>query len=307
MEEQVDNPLAWLAPLRRRFQPSSSSGAGAGATVAFEAGNLQVLHLCARAHRLRLEQIEGRPVWLVGIIQRDGSAVLQQGAASPALLPGKLVMLTSAAPFDIEFAGEQPSRQTWLVLPAETLRGLCPDLTFEEAGVVPCDEPHVQMLAAITDFSQQLTGVRLAQAGPHIAHAVAHLLAAAVQGVAEAPVRTSLAAFHLSRIKQFVLANLHDPDLTVRKVSEALRISPSHIHRVFLNERQTFGEWLWDRRLDACRAALERSADSRLSISQIAFNHGFSNSSHFSRAFKARFGMSPSEARVPAQKSRSGF
>jgi AraC-like DNA-binding protein len=298
MEELIDNPLAWLEPLRRRFQPSSSPGAFAGATVTYEAGSLQVLHLSAQAHRLRLEQLEGRPVWLVGIIQRDGSAVLQQGAASPALLPGRLVLLTSATPFDIEFAGEQPSRQTWLVLPAEMLRALCPDLAFAEAGVVPCDEPHIHMLEAITDFSQQLTGARLAQAGPHIANAVVHLLAAAVQGIADAPARTSLAAFHLSRIKQFVLANLHDPELTVRKVSEGLRISPSHIHRVFLNERQTFGEWLWDRRLDACRAALEKSADSRLSISQIAFNHGFSNSSHFSRAFKARFGMSPSEARA---------
>ena len=86
-------------------------------------------------------------------------------------------------------------------------------------------------------------------------------------------------------------------ELTVRVVSERLKISPSHIHRIFVNEHQTFGGWLWDQRLAACKEALEQSAGTGLSISEIAFNHGFSNSSHFSRAFKARFGMSPSAAR----------
>jgi AraC-like DNA-binding protein len=310
MTEQVDHPLAWLAPLRKRFKLSTPSAQPAGTLAACEAGNLHVMHLTGTAHRLRLEHLEGRPMWAVGIIQRDGTAILEQGVASPTLMPEAMVLLSSAAPFEVEFAAERPARQTWLVLPAETVRDICPELALDTPRVVHCAGLHVEMLKAAADLLQRGPAPRLLKAGQHVASAVAYLLAAAVaaQGQPAEPARTSLAKYHLSRIKQFVLANLQDPELTVGKVSARLKISPSHIHRIFGNEHQTFAEWLWDQRLAACKEALEKSADTRLSISQIAFSHGFSNSSHFSRTFKARFGMSPSEARRSQhKKSRSGL
>jgi AraC-like DNA-binding protein len=312
MNEQVDNSLAWLAPFRKRFKVSSSPALPAGEMQACEAGALQVMHVSGMAHRLRLEQPDDRPVWIVGILQRDGSAVLKQGTVSPVLLPDGLALLTSALPFEVEFTAELPAHQIWLVLPAEALHGICPGLALAEPGLVDCAGLHARLIKAIADLLQEKAETHLDtprhNAGQHIANAVAHLLAAALaarQRPDEAS-RTSLAKFHLSRIKQFALANLNDSELTVRKVSEQLKISPSHIHRMFQDEHQTFGEWLWHQRLTACREALEISADSRMSISEIAFRHGFSNSSHFSRVFKARFGMSPTEARA-RKKSRSGF
>jgi AraC-like DNA-binding protein len=310
MREPVDNSLAWLAPLRGHFKLSTSSATPVGTLAACEAGSLQVMQLSGVAYRLRLEQLAGRPVWVVGIIQRDGAAILEQGAASPALLPEGMVLLSSVAPFEVEFAVEQPACQTWLLLPAETVRDICPELALDTPRVVHCAGLHVEMLKAAADLLQRGPAPRLLKAGQHVASAVAYLLAAAVaaQGQPAEPARTSLAKYHLSRIKQFVLANLQDPELTVGKVSARLKISPSHIHRIFGNEHQTFAEWLWDQRLAACKEALEKSADTKLSISQIAFSHGFSNSSHFSRTFKARFGMSPSEARRSQhKKSRSGL
>lgn len=308
MEEQLDESLAWLAPLRRRFQLWWPVGMPAGAVASCEVGKLQVLHLSGMTERLRLAPLDSRSVWVVGILQRHGSAVLRQDAASPALLPESMALLNSALPFEIEFAGGEPGRQTWLVLPEEAMHGICPESGPSAPEVVVCAGLHVQIVEAVADLLQEESDAHLHQAGHYLADAVARLLAAALaaQGRPEGAARTSLAKFHLARIKQFVLANLNDPELTVRKVSERLKISPSHIHRVFLSEHETFAEWLWAQRLAACRAALEKSGDTRQSISQIAFGHGFSNSSHFSRAFKARFGMSPSEARA-RKKSRSGL
>jgi AraC family transcriptional regulator, exoenzyme S synthesis regulatory protein ExsA len=54
------------------------------------------------------------------------------------------------------------------------------------------------------------------------------------------------------------------------------------------------GKWLLWRRLDYA-AALFRS--SKRNITQIAFDSGFEDVSHFSRAFKARFGVSPAAYR----------
>jgi AraC family transcriptional regulator, exoenzyme S synthesis regulatory protein ExsA len=57
----------------------------------------------------------------------------------------------------------------------------------------------------------------------------------------------------------------------------------------------TPGKWLLERRLD-CSANLLRST--RMSVTEIAFECGFEEASHFSRAFKTRFGHSPSEHRA---------
>jgi AraC-like DNA-binding protein len=306
MEEQIDNPLAWLDPFRRRFHISPSSALPGGASSQVECGRLQLVRLSAGKQHLRLAHREGQASSLVGIIQREGSAIVQQGAVSRTLPPRQLALLTSELPFDVEFGDAPPALQTWLLLPAEMLRGIYPEAQQLFPGIIQCAEPHAQMLDALSVPLCASAGALPGHA--HIAQAITHLLAAALlsQARTEAPSRTSLASFHISRIKQFALANLHDPELTVRQVSAKLRISPSHLHRVFLNERQTFAEWLWDQRLDACREALEKTGGAGVSISEIAFRHGFSNSSHFSRAFKARFGMSPSEARAH-KKSRSGL
>ena len=61
------------------------------------------------------------------------------------------------------------------------------------------------------------------------------------------------------------------------------------------------GKWLLQRRLDYSAGLLRHSA---LNISEIAFQSGFEDVSHFSRVFKARFGVSPAASRrqvpVPA-------
>ncbi len=50
-------------------------------------------------------------------------------------------------------------------------------------------------------------------------------------------------------------------------------------------------------RLDRCREELEDRRQRARSITEIAFRWGFNDSAHFSRVFKARFGMSPRAVR----------
>jgi AraC-like DNA-binding protein len=60
----------------------------------------------------------------------------------------------------------------------------------------------------------------------------------------------------------------------------------------------TPGKWLHEKRL--CHALrLLRNLDK--TVSEAAFESGFESSSHFSRAFKARFGQAPSEMKRPPE------
>ena len=52
----------------------------------------------------------------------------------------------------------------------------------------------------------------------------------------------------------------------------------------------TPGKWLTQKRLEHARSLLETS---KKTVSEVAFNSGFENLSHFSRIFKQKYGMSP--------------
>ena len=58
--------------------------------------------------------------------------------------------------------------------------------------------------------------------------------------------------------------------------------------------------WIRDRRLERCRADLRDPRLAGLSILEIATRWGFVSPAHFSRTFRAAYGVSPRDARAAA-------
>jgi AraC-like DNA-binding protein len=63
-------------------------------------------------------------------------------------------------------------------------------------------------------------------------------------------------------------------------------------------------ELIWSRRLDQARRDLADPLRSHISVTAIAYDVGFKDSAHFSRAFKNRFGLTPGECRSQARVAR---
>lgn len=99
------------------------------------------------------------------------------------------------------------------------------------------------------------------------------------------------------RIEHFVETNLDRPDLNVRTLAEVMGCSARYIHRAFESWHCTVGEYIWQVRLERARERLLSHDCADRSISDVAFAVGFSSSSHFSRSFRARYAMTPSELR----------
>ncbi|MFK3774901.1 helix-turn-helix domain-containing protein [Pseudomonas sp. NPDC089406] len=97
----------------------------------------------------------------------------------------------------------------------------------------------------------------------------------------------------LSRIKQLILANLGDHQLSLEGVSQSAHMSARTVSRLFAAQGTTFARWLWQQRLSACHQALIRGA--HRSVTEVALTFGFSNPAHFSRAFRQAYGVAPSE------------
>ncbi|HET9717401.1 MAG TPA: helix-turn-helix domain-containing protein [Pseudolabrys sp.] len=108
----------------------------------------------------------------------------------------------------------------------------------------------------------------------------------------------------LEAIFAFCRNNLCYPSLSAQSVAERFGISVRTLHLRFERLGYSFGQWLLQTRLDACAAVL-KNPDQCCNISDIAYGSGFNDLSHFNRAFRARFGMTPSQMRSAANSRRA--
>ncbi|HEY3195909.1 MAG TPA: AraC family transcriptional regulator [Candidatus Dormibacteraeota bacterium] len=82
-----------------------------------------------------------------------------------------------------------------------------------------------------------------------------------------------------------------------RRWPESPNFSSFHFHRLFTAWfGETLGEYVRRRRLET--AALRLVAQPRLPVLQVALSVGFGSTEAFARAFKARFGSTPTAWRV---------
>lgn len=98
------------------------------------------------------------------------------------------------------------------------------------------------------------------------------------------------------RMLEFIDAHIFEQKLGPALLMERFRISRAHLYRMFAAEGG-ITKVVRERRLDASYRELVRTTGVVHSITEIAFNLGFSSSGQFSRAFRARFSKSPSEVR----------
>ena len=104
----------------------------------------------------------------------------------------------------------------------------------------------------------------------------------------------------LERVKAFIAHNLSRPDLSVELIARRMGCSQRYVYRAFDQHGTTPSDYVWGLRLEHARACLERQDQRARSITDVAFSLGFSSTSHFSRAFRQRHGMTPSDCRRQA-------
>ncbi|MDP0927158.1 helix-turn-helix domain-containing protein [Paracoccus onubensis] len=110
---------------------------------------------------------------------------------------------------------------------------------------------------------------------------------------------SSVRAAHLSRAENFIRENLKDMELSPGKVAEGCGISLRYLQRLFQESDQSIQGYIRERRLNRCNEEL-RSLQSSRSISDIAYDWGFSDQAQFSKYYRAKFGETASETRREA-------
>jgi len=224
----------------------------------------------------------------------EGECLVEQDGRSVTLGSGQWCAIDKSLPYFT--ASSLSTRQLALSLPKRRLAGwqngirqalVMPQGFLQGAGHV-LHESAVAAINAATVLGRR-DRVRLGDALVHILNMAWH----ADPEVASA--RTRRARRHA--VMDYVERNLADPDLDIGRIAQALGYSKRTLHKLFADDAMTLSRLIWNRRLEHCRQQLLDPAQARRSITEIAHSWGFSDSQHFSRAFKGRFGVAPRDFR----------
>lgn len=104
---------------------------------------------------------------------------------------------------------------------------------------------------------------------------------------------TSVQLGHLRRVCRTIEARLGDAEFGIDHLAELEGLSTRYVQRLFKVGSTTFTEYLKERRLERCRIDLANPALAHFTIAELCFRSGFGDAANFSRAFTARFGISP--------------
>ena len=229
-------------------------------------------------------------------IQIAGVGVVRQDGREAVLAPGDFALYDSTRPYELDFAAD--FQQYVLMLPRPTLHAAprrTETLTARPVrGSRGAGHLTIQMIRTLGETLDELEPASAAA----VAQSVEHIVMAGLSTLdAAAPAPEPEQAARREQVKACARARLHDPGLTVATLAAALHTSVSTLHRAFADEPYTISEWIWAQRLDGVRADLCNPALRARTLTELAFSWGFVDASHFSRAFKARFGCSPRELR----------
>jgi AraC-like DNA-binding protein len=101
----------------------------------------------------------------------------------------------------------------------------------------------------------------------------------------------------VARVEAYVEAHLGDPDLDPERIAAAHHVSVRTLHRLFQGRDASVAAWVRDRRLDRCRRDLVDPRRRGETVRAVATRWGFPDAAHFSRAFRAAYGVAPRDVR----------
>jgi AraC-like DNA-binding protein len=102
----------------------------------------------------------------------------------------------------------------------------------------------------------------------------------------------------LASVQAFIEMRLGDPELSPTTIAASNHISRRYLYKLFETQQTTVAAWIRQRRLERCRRDLLDPALTDWSVSAIAARWGLVDAAHFSRVFRAAYGLPPAEYRL---------
>ncbi|MGW0882833.1 helix-turn-helix domain-containing protein [Streptomyces sp. NPDC002671] len=231
-------------------------------------------------------------------LQHRGTARLVQDGRQVLLRPGTFAISDAGRPFAKELP--EPFVFTAFHWPRSAVGVSDEDLRVLTATAFDAGSGTAALVAAYLERLARSAGSLEPRVAGRLATTALDLLAVLAhehrgRSVPDAP-EAALAT--LARVKDYILRHLGDPGLSPERIATAHHVSVRYLHKIFHFEGVTVTRWIQRQRLDMCRRDLARPAAGPATVAAVAGRWGFVSASHFSRAFRAAYGVCPREWRA---------
>lgn len=234
-----------------------------------------------------------------------GGAILRHANTEIAVPQGSIVLVSKAR----EHCGINPwhAVTTGLQVPRAALARLLPRLEEAPMHVFHPGAPGTGsaalalQYAALVAHQGGLSGHALTAAAEHLHQ----LLAGAIDAhwAASQPPDGQAHLARLALMRRDICKHLGSPRFDLPQLARLHNTTPRQVQRLLATQGTSFTGVLGEARMQHAHTLLASPAHRHRRVLEIALDCGFDGISAFSRAFRRRFGMTPSDAREAAQTS----
>jgi AraC family transcriptional regulator, positive regulator of tynA and feaB len=229
--------------------------------------------------------------------QYHGYSKMEQAGNTATLKPGSFALIDAMQPFRMQVSDDFD--QLSIKIPHDLLKQHIAQPTFALAHALDSENLRgrlamkvLQALAAEGDLVKDSFSTLA------VDHAL-QLMALAL-GLSDATA-THLRKTHKTlealrtRAMELMQSELDSFNFSPVEIASQLGVSLRYLQAAFSQKNTSIRDWVLEQRLKRCRADLISTKRSRTTIANIAYSHGFNDLSYFNRAFKIRYGCTPSK------------
>ena len=299
----------WKHVLSDTFVPlevSSPSGESdfRGRLRGCELGSLRMIEVRAEPHTARrtARLVKAAPAGCYKIgLQLRGTAVLIQDGREAVLTAGDFAFYDTDRPYTLALNQHRMLvlvfPKDMLGLPQSRLAGLTAiRMPGEDGGMASLISPFLGQVADLIDeMDARGLGVGVRLAG-NVVDLLGTVLAERLDCTPDDP-DTAHRALML-QITAFIEAHLGEADLAPAQIAAAHHISLRQLHKIFHASGMTVAGWIRQRRLERCGHDLRDPHYAAWPVAAVGARWGYPDPAHFSRVFKATYGLGPRDYRA---------
>jgi len=211
---------------------------------------------------------------------------------------GDAVLIDQSEPSDLGATTSAMSRMVCVRVPRGLMREQHGDFEDRFLAPIPARSGAVSLVRAYVETLLAYSGSDEVLSAPLAARHLVELAAAATRPPdAVAAEQSGQLAARLIAIEREIDRAFSEPGFALATLSRRLGITPRHVQRLLATQETSFVDEVMQRRLCRSRDMLASTKYGDMSIIEIAHECGFSTVSHFHRAFRQRFGMTPGDMR----------
>lgn len=256
-----------------------------------------------RSNGINIERLPTEPHCIsqdayFGVILLSGEYMLEQNNREVFLQPGDITIYDATRPHRIHC----PNSFSKLIvsIPRKLMRERMPGVEHCTALKINGD---LGIGAVTSNFIQSIAreaNIMTASAFSAISESSLDLFTLALNSVRPQNIHLSRSrSLSLYRVKDFVGRNLTNATLDTAMIVAGTGLSARYINELFDDEDTSLMRYVWECRLAHSHEDLVNPAHANRRVSDIALCWGFNDFSHFSRAFKQKYGVAPRNVRLP--------